>query len=427
MSIETAGSNLAPVRSSERLEILDVLRGFAIFGILLVNMPLYNAPLDLMVSGIKWWPGAADRAAEWFIHFFAQGKFYTLFSFLFGLGFALQMERAEAAGLPVAPVYRRRLLILLFIGLAHAFLIWWGDILVVYALVGFLLVLFRSVSEKKLLIWAGVFLFIPVLITGGLVALLELARLMPEVGREIDRGFAEEAKRYPILIKEAIRVYSSGSFSEIMGMRARDFAVTVGWSVLFFIPSVLGMFLLGLYAGKRRFFQNLTENLGLVRKIAKWGFGVGLAANLVYVVANEFSNYTVPSPTGLLALTALTFGAPALCFFYASTLILLFQDENWKKWLLPLAAVGRTAASNYLFQSVICTMVFYGYGLGFYGKVGPALGLVLTTVLFAMQIYLSRWWLKRFQFGPVEWFWRSLTYGKTQPFRLPSEAVQSGL
>jgi uncharacterized protein len=417
-------ANFTPVRDSERLEILDVLRGFAIFGILLVNMPLYNAPLDLMVSGIKWWPGAADRAAEWFIHFFAQGKFYTLFSFLFGLGFSLQMERAEAAGLPAAPLFRRRLLVLFFIGLAHAFLIWWGDILVVYALVGFLLALFCSTGEKKLLIWSGVFLFIPVLITGGLVGLLELARTAPDIGREIDRGFAEEAKQYPALIKEAIRIYSSGSFSGIMAMRARDFAVTIGWSVLFFVPSVLGMFLLGLYAGKRRLFQNLPENMPWVRKVIKWGLMVGLVANLVYVVANEFSSYAVPSPTGLLALTALTFGAPALCFFYVSVLILLFQKENWKERLLPLAAVGRTAASNYLFQSAICTMVFYSYGLGFYGKIGPALGLVLSAALFLIQVFLSQWWLKLFRFGPVEWLWRSLTYGKRQPFRIPEKAVR---
>lgn len=103
---------------------------------------------------------------------------------------------------------------------------------------------------------------------------------------------------------------------------------------------------------------------------------------------------------------------------YASGLVLLAQDPRWHARLLPLAAVGRTALSNYLLQTLICTTIFYGYGLGLYGQIGPAVGIALTLVIFGLQVPLSNWWVKRFRFGPFEWLWRSLTYGKLQPLRL---------
>ena len=111
-------------------------------------------------------------------------------------------------------------------------------------------------------------------------------------------------------------------------------------------------------------------------------------------------------------------GAPALSFFYASAILLLFQRTAWQRHLAPLAAVGRTALSNYLLQSVICTTIFYSYGFGLYGRIGQPAGVALTFLIFALQIPVSVWWLRHFRFGPVEWLWRTLTYGKLQPMRL---------
>ena len=410
-------SMVGPILPQERIEVLDILRGFAILGILFVNMAFFSSPFYLLVTDVKLWTGGADRLAVWLIRFFAEGKFYSLFSFLFGLGFVLQMRRAESRGARFAPFYRRRLFVLLLIGLAHAFLLWPGDILAVYAVIGFLLLLFRARSQKTVVVWAIISLLILIVITAVGVGFIELSRSIPEAAAQIDKAFAETVARYESLIEQSLRVYSQGSFREIMAQRAQDtgfmYLILVFWG-----PNILAMFLIGLYVGRRKLLQNVTAHLPLIRKVMWWGLGLGLVCNLIFVVARESSNPVVPSLTTLVYTVFFAIGAPALCFFYVSAIILLVQREVWRKRLAPLAAVGRMALSNYLFQSLICTTIFYSYGLGLYGKVGPAVGMVLTVVIFIIQVALSGWWLRRFKFGPFEWFWRSLTYGKRQAMRV---------
>ncbi len=145
---------------------------------------------------------------------------------------------------------------------------------------------------------------------------------------------------------------------------------------------------------------------------------MGLVCTSVSLVAQELPNPALPFLTKQLGNLLWAIGGPALCFFYASAIVLLAQREAWKRRLAPLAAVGRMALSNYLMQTLTCTTIFYHYGLGFYGKVGPAAGVGLTLLIYGLQIPLSVWWLKHFRFGPVEWLWRTLTYGKLQPVRL---------
>lgn len=408
---------MGPTLPGERIEVLDVLRGFAILGILLVNMALFNSPFYLLVTDVKLWTGGADRLAIWLIRFFAEGKFYSLFSFLFGLGFTLQMMRAESRGARFAPFYRRRLLVLLLIGLAHAFLLWSGDILAIYAVFGFLLLLFRVRSQKTIVVWTIICLLIPIVITAAGAGFIELGRSIPEAAAEIDKAFAETVAGYEALIEQSLRVYSQGSFGEIMAQRAQDTGFLY-FTLIFWGPNILAMFLIGLYVGRRKFLQNVTAHLPLIRKVMWWGLGLGLVGNLIFVVARESSNPPILSLTTLVYTVFFAIGAPALCFFYVSAIILLVQREAWRKRLAPLAAAGRMALSNYLFQSLICTTIFYSYGLGLYGKVGPAVGIVLTIVIFIIQVALSVWWLRRFKFGPFEWFWRSLTYGKRQAMRV---------
>jgi uncharacterized protein len=146
---------------------------------------------------------------------------------------------------------------------------------------------------------------------------------------------------------------------------------------------------------------------------------VGVFGNMLYVFAGLVSNRGEASPLGLLALSGQTFGAPALSIFYMTSLVLLAQTAIWEYRLQPLASVGRMAISNYLLQTLICTTLFYGYGFGLYGQVGAAAGVLLTIAIYALQIPLSVWWLHHFRFGPVEWLWRSLSYGQWQPMRYP--------
>jgi uncharacterized protein len=178
------------------------------------------------------------------------------------------------------------------------------------------------------------------------------------------------------------------------------------------------MMLLGLYAGKRRIFANLPEHLPFIRKLWLWSLAIGLVGNFLYVYFGAQSARTMPSPALMISLAGQTFGAPALAIFYMSSLVLLFQRPTWQRVLSPLAAVGRMALTNYLLQSIICTLLFYGYGLGLYDEVGPAGGILLAIVIYTFQVLWSNWWLRRFQFGPMEWLWRTLTYGRRQPMTL---------
>jgi uncharacterized protein len=393
---------LSPVASPERVELIDILRGFALFGILLVNMQMFGAPLQLWFSQIEWWPGPLDRAVELGIRFLAQGKFYTLFSILFGLGLAIQFDRAEARGVRSARPFMRRYSWLLVIGLIHAWLIWMGDILVSYALVGFLLLPFRRRKLKTLAVWTVVLLLIPLAFFAVPVFLVEV----PEQDQEEIR----------VAIDGANEAYSSGDYGLIFGQRAID-VLTVWVFSLFSVPSFLGLFLIGLNLGRRRFFHDLPRYLPLVRRWIWWLFAVGVAGNAIMVVATEISPQPV-SRIGWYGQLAMTFGGPAMTLFYVSAIVLLVQREAWQRRLAPLAAVGRMALSNYLLQSLICTAIFNGYGwVGLYGKVAPSVGLVLTVALYLAQIPLSRWWLNRFRFGPAEWLWRSLTYRTLQPMR----------
>ena len=400
-------SVMRPVAAGERIEVIDILRGFTIFGILLVNMPLYSwpnwGPLRAMRAQLP--GGPADQVAGWIIWLFAEDKFYPLLSFLFGLGFSIQLARAEWRDAHFVPVYRRRLLALLLIGLGHGFLIWSGDILARYAIVGFLLVPFRSCRKKTIVAFAIVCLLIP-------IALLPIQREVHEqlfgfvVGRHAD---------YKALWEESLRAYSHGRFAEIMAERVRAIAWTFSWPIGWL--QILGLFLTGLYAGRREFFQKLPTYLPFIRKAMWWALGLGLAGILARAGIFKLPDLRVPYFPRFAEGVLETAGYLALSFFYASVIILLAQRQAWKTRLAPLAAVGRMALSNYLFQSLVCTTIFYGYGLGLFGKVGPAAGLGLTFAIYAMQIPLSLWWLRRFRFGPMEWVWRSLTYGKLQPMR----------
>jgi uncharacterized protein len=210
----------------------------------------------------------------------------------------------------------------------------------------------------------------------------------------------------------------SYSNAEITRQRVQDMSfIYFSWPFMAF--NLLAMMLLGLYAGAQRIYDGIPHCVPLIRRLWIWGLIVGVIGNLVYVIAGQVSNRSDPSPQLILALIGQTFGAPALSIFYMTSLVLLTQAARWERRLQPLANVGRMAISNYLLQTLICTTLFYGYGFGLYGQVGAAAGVLLTIAIYALQVPLSVWWLRHFRFGPVEWLWRSLTYGQHQPMRYP--------
>lgn len=417
---------IGPVPPTERIQVIDILRGYALFGVLLINMRNFDLP------GQKW-TGAVDQVTLWLTIALGDSKFWTLFSFLFGLGFALQMGRAEAQGARFLPLYARRLAILLLFGILHHLLLYGGDILFEYALVGFLLLVFRARSSRTILLVASVCLVIPMVqfareVRTGRIQQAHLQVAQPTPPKGAQRQAEERVRREED--EEELRISTRGSYKEVVAYHARRFARQYSkWAAYLWRPGgpggMLGgafpLFLLGLYAGRRRFFQNLSAHLPFIRKLLWWGLAVGLVGTLVSV-ARQRPEVSVPYSRPLRHYTGILWfvGTPALSFSYASAIVLLVQREKWMKCLAPLAAVGRMALTNYLLMSLIFTTMFYGYGLGLYGKIGPALNVAVTLLIYTFQVVLSAWWLGRFRFGPLEWLWRTLTYGKLQPMRAGS-------
>ncbi|MFZ5881912.1 MAG: DUF418 domain-containing protein [Chloroflexota bacterium] len=411
---------ITPVQQVERVQIVDILRGFALFGILFVNMAIFSRPFQSMLLPSDPTASWYDHTAEWLIHFLGESKFYSLFSLLFGLGLTLLMDRIEARGGKFVPLYLRRLLVLLGIGLIHAFLIWVGDILILYAVIGFLLILFRKAKPRTLLIWAIALMTLPFLFNAGATALVELGRSVPEGAAQIDQVFAEVEAGYAADIERAYRVYPVGSFAEITRQRAYDYTSMGIAAFLVMGFNVLAMFLIGVWFGRKRIFQNLEANRPFFRKLLAWGLVIGLSGNALYATLIMPLSRVQASWTSLLATAALAVGAPMLCLAYISILALLAGTPAWGKRLGILAPVGQMALTNYLTQSIVCTLIFYGYGLGLFGKIGLAAGIGLTILIYLLQIPFSHWWMKRFKYGPAEWLWRSLTYLKPQPIKRQS-------
>jgi uncharacterized protein len=418
MTTTAVSDDLTPVQPSERIPIIDSLRGFALLGILLVNMGIFIHPIFAFLLPPDPATPLIDRAAAWFIHFAAEGKFYALFSLLFGLGFAIQFIRAEERARRIVPLYLRRLFVLLLIGMAHAFLVWTGDILILYAVLGFVLILFRKARPKTLLVWIGLTLGGYLLLLGGIVGLLQLARLEPTMAVELDQNFAAQEAYFLVETERAYQVYGQGSFVEITQHRVNEYLSFVGFAAFGMVPGVFAMFLAGLYFGRRRLFYAVEENITFFRKLAWWGLAIGLPANLLYAtIMSSSASRLELSPAFLAATVAQIVGGPALSLFYLSALTLLSRRQTWHNRLQHLAPAGRMALTNYLMQSIICTLIFYGYGFGLFGRVGAAVGMLLTLVIFAAQVAWSRWWLQRYRYGPAEWLWRSLTYLHWQPLR----------
>jgi len=413
MNIQIPNTDLPiaePVQAQERIEVLDVIRGFALLGILIANMAWFSSPANYFgMLGKNMWTGLWDTATSSFISLFIQGKFYTIFSFLFGLGFSIFFERAKAKTTKPTFLFYRRLFILLLIGLAHAFFIWYGDILVTYALLGFLLPLFFNRKPKTLLIWAAALFTGFLLLMALSMGLLAVAKMMNEgaITDILQPFFADMERR----IESSFHAYGHGTFTEIMAQRTSD--TLFGYSNLFAtIFIIFPIFLLGLYAGKRAIFQNIEANMTLIKQTWKWGLIIGLTMSIVKFICKNLMGADFYSFYQVLHIGSGFFGDTALALFLITSIVLLYQNRKWILRLKPLGYMGRMALSNYLLQSIVCTAIFYSYGLGLYGKVGPALGLVLTIVIFIAQIFISKYWLKRYQFGPVEWGWKCLTYGK---------------
>jgi uncharacterized protein len=409
-------TNLSPIGQSERIGLIDALRGLAIFGILMVNMPLMFQPISQMMLGPSANATTLQIISESFIKFFFEGKFYVLFSFLFGYGFWIFLSKPTADGQSIVPVFRRRIFFLLLFGIAHITLLWAGDILFFYALFGFVLILFRNSSDKKAFRWAIGFILLPIVLNSLMVGMFSLVALIPEAQAGMHAEIQQSMESTKELIAQSVAAYTEGSYIDTINARINEWLELLP-ALFFFYPVVLGMFLLGMLAARKRLIVNYQENLPLFRKLFWIGLIVGLVANTTYTIAYRHTIMTIPNGWYILSTTSHIIGGISFGMMYVSIVALLFAKGKQKFLTQALAPVGRMALTNYLLHSIITAILFLPFGFGLFGKMEVWQGIVLTVLIFALQIPFSRFWLNRFHYGPFEWFWRSLTYMKIQPFQ----------
>ncbi len=388
-----------PVR--ERIAALDVLRGFAVAGILFANVMSMFGVMFLPDERAAALPSAAaDHVATLFEHVFIKGKFYSIFSLLFGIGFGVQLARGGDAMLPR---FKRRLRILLGIGTIHAVFIWAGDILMLYAMLGFTLPWFAKRTDRELLRWTAILLAMP-------TALYVLALLGWSLFGAAPSAATGEPGFPPELIAMMEAVGTGGILEGFKG----NLLVLVGrWFDLFAtmrFPKVLGMFVLGLWAVRTGFALSLENHRATLVRWSWLGWGVGLPANLIATWALEQWPYLPPSLGGLLGVVLEAIGIPLLAIGYAATIALLVVDR--RRLVNVFAPVGRMALTNYLMHSVVCVTLSYGFGFGLWWRIGASTAMGIAAVIVLVQMPLSAWWLSRARFGPVEWIWRRLTYGR---------------
>ena len=392
-----------PLRSDERLPALDILRGVALLGIFIMNMPSFSASL---------FAEHATDAVTVLRDIVVAGKFNAMFAFLFGIGFALQLARLQAArpGRD-ARIYLRRLLVLMALGLVHGAVFWAGDVLFVYAVLGLLLLLLRRVPDRVLLAAVVAGMLFP-----ALAAVLRAALLSFDTeGRAMLEYQALEASNN--------LAYGSGAFTETARENSRMLAWAYTrplgvWSMAMFYVQMGTPLVLGYFVGRRGWVARLGELAPQMRLARTIAGSVGAAATLIHIGSGIDSQ----EPTLQSALLNLlqTLGRLGLMLFYALTVALVVQSPRWRERLAPLAAAGRMPLTNYLLQTALATTIFYGWGLGWWGRADTAAQIGIAVALFcAIQIPLSLFWLSRFERGPLEQLWRITTYGRRalQPAR----------
>ena len=407
-----------PVAADARVHVLDVLRGLSLFGILQANVLVFSGLLFVaMVGDLTLSP--LDEAVGFAIEALIHGKFYSLFSLLFGIGFHVFLSRAEARGGSAKPLFRRRLWLLLGAGFLHATLLWSGDILMLYAMVGFALIPFYRWPSRKQLAWVVGLLAAPVIA----YALMWVAGMPdplappPVDPADAAPGVAGGFDPLAFVIAGFKGDYFDVLQANLVGLVGRwvDLLITMRPA------KVLAMFVLGLWIGQQGIVRNLDAHVGLLRRVAGWGLVLGVPLNVAGAwLAEDSTPYLPGSALGMTEVLIGAAGIPLLALGYAGGIALLMRSPAAARALMTFAPVGRMALTNYLLQSVICMFVFYGFGLGLYGQVGAAEASGIALLVFAIQVPLSRWWLGRYQYGPAEWAWRRMTYRVPVAMRRPS-------
>ncbi|MEM8897465.1 MAG: DUF418 domain-containing protein [Bacteroidota bacterium] len=398
-------SGIQPTTRSERLEVIDALRGFALFGILLANLYSFVGYNTYATEEIFDLP-LADRGVLFFIDWFVEGKFYGIFSILFGVGFALQAERFHGSDSNFFAYWFRRMIVLLCIGLLHMNFIWNGDILTLYSLLGMLLPLFLPLSNKRLIRWIFMLLVIPLFISLIIYA-------------TPDSSFWSSLREFSQGLK------SDWGFADLslLEMRTSDNPIEVmSVNILYAIPrsmsylmsgryfQVLGLFLIGIVLA-RVWLPKIREKEISVPTEAVWIGVIGLVTSFAYAVIKGAIGFPFPlTKLALLQVLVYHIGSTSLALGIAMLFLYLWASGKVKGLFQHLALLGRMALTNYILQNVIAVVLFFGYGFALM-RVWPfAVIPFLAIGILSAQWLFSRSWLKNHKQGPLETIWKKLSY-----------------
>ncbi len=398
---------------TDRIQLIDVLRGFALLGIIIVHFTEQyyagGAPQKATHLNATQLP---DQIVMGFISFLITGKFYMMFSFLFGLSFFIQFSKSDGS----AKFYFRffwRLVVLFAIGWIHH-LHYRGDILTIYALLGIGLLIFHKLPDRALLIIAiALVVNVPSFVTRGVEAIqFEQSEKAPAP------PFAQDDKAN----EKYFDTLKSGAYAEVLKANVPEFKSKMDFQMMSGrIYITLGLFLLGLYAGRRKVFENITHHLIFFKKARNRSLWMLLG--LILFSASFFGGaqllkIELSQPLQWMV-GGLVFDLFNACqaMFYVCVIILLYQKEKWNARLQYFYEVGRMGLTTYLMQTFFGVLIFFGFGFNLLDEIGAATCLVIALILYAAQIAMARWWLSQFNYGPVEWLWRSLTFLKWQPLK----------
>jgi uncharacterized protein len=430
-----------PVAAGERFTSVDVLRGFALLGILAMNIvafawpgPAYGDPLR--GGGFE----GTDRAIWFFNHLVFEAKMMTIFSMLFGAGLVLMNDRAAARGTSFRRIYYRRILALLLIGAIHAYLIWSGDVLFIYAECGLLLYFFRNKTPKTLIIVGATFMLLVIPLVLGFGAAIDgMKRVSARVDAQVAAG--ETPSRFDRRIHDLWVNSLQEKFKPNLEQKTKDWnkelevyrggylGIIKHHAIEQLVEQTIGFVLGGfLFVGARMLLGMGLMKIGVFsaersRKFYLWmvglGYGIGLPLmvfDALELIRHEFkSDYMLHGGVFYNA-----FGSLVVALGHVGLVMLIVQSGALSWLTRRLAAVGRMALTNYLTHSIVCTTLFYGYGFGLFGTINRTGLAAIVLAIWAFQLWMSPIWLKHFRFGPAEWLWRTMTYGKRQPMRVQS-------
>ncbi len=397
-------------KAINRIYYLDALRGIAVFFIFTANITYLSGYFFLgNKKAFSWANSEFDDLFQVILQTLTDGKFYTIFSLLFGIGLTIQYENLKKRGLPFKPFFRRRMFWLLFIGGLHLCLIWMGDILTLYAVLGFLLLNFVETKNKKLLQWAVFLILLPILNTIIIHFLnLDYTLYFFKANETLCNYFQIPTSKFRnIKITDLQSEFENQNLITFFTTNISNTFIRIGFILAEGRPfKVLGIFLIGIWSGRQIIHHDLLNNTALLKKIAFYGIVFGLSFSILRTfleITSDRSNYY-----DLYITIAYAFGTVPLGLGYAASLAILYHNRSTIfKWFEP---VGKMALTNYIMQSTLSIVIFYGIGFGFAGKFGFTFLILYCIIFFAFQIIISSLWLRKFKMGPLEWVWRKLTY-----------------